>query len=47
MWNMITLVTLLKDVDFEMADPSYQLKQDGWFNLRPVVFNVIVKPRAR
>ena len=47
MWNMITLVTLLKDVDFEMADPSYQMKQDGWFNLRPVGFNVIVKPRAR
>jgi cytochrome P450 len=47
MWNMITIVTLLKDVDFEMADPSYQLKQDGWFNLRPVDFNVIVKPRAK
>lgn len=47
MWNMITLVTLLKDVDFEMADPSYQLKQDGWFNLRPVGFNIVVKPRVR
>ena len=47
MWNMITLVALLKDVDFEMADPSYQLKQDGWFNLRPVGFNVKVKPRAQ
>ena len=46
MWNMITLVTLLKDVDFEMADPSYQLKQDGWFNLRPVGFNIKVKPWA-
>ena len=47
MWNMITLVALLKDVDFEMADPSYQLKQDGWFNLRPVGFNVKVKARAQ
>ena len=47
MWNMITLVALLKDVDFEMADPSYQLKQDGWFNLRPVGFNIVVKPRVR
>ncbi len=46
MWNMITLVMLLKDVDFEMADPSYQLKQDGWFNLRPVGFNIKVKPRG-
>ena len=46
MWNMITLVALLKEVDFEMADPSYQLRQDGWFNLRPVGFNVKVRPRA-
>ena len=46
-WNMITLVMLLKDVDFEMADPSYELKQDGWFNLRPVDFFVKVKPRAK
>ena len=47
MWNVTTLVTLLKDVDFEMADPSYQLKQDGWFNLRPVDFDILVKPRAK
>ena len=47
MWNMITLVMLLKDVDFEMADPSYRLKQDGWFNLRPVDFYVKVKPRVK
>lgn len=47
MWNMIVLVTLLRDVDFEMADRGYQLKQDGWFNLRPVDFNVKVKPRVR
>ena len=47
MWLMITLVSLLKDVDFEMADPSYQLKQDGWFNLRPAGFNVKVKARAQ
>ena len=46
MWNMITLVALLKDVEFEMADPSYQLKQDGWFNLRPVGFNIKVRPRV-
>ena len=47
MWNMVTLVTLLKDVDFEMADPSYELKQDGWFNIRPVDFYVKVKPRSK
>ncbi|KAL9023816.1 MAG: hypothetical protein Q9196_006954 [Gyalolechia fulgens] len=47
MWNMITLVTLLKDVDFEMADPGYRLQQDGWFNLRPVGFDLKVKPRVK
>ena len=45
MWNMITLVTLLRDVDMEMLDPGYRLKQDGWFNLRPVGFDIKVKPR--
>ena len=47
MWNMITLVVLLKDVDFEMADPNYQLRQDGWFNLRPVDFDIKVKARTK
>ena len=47
MWNMITLVVLLKDVDIEMADPNYQYKQEGWFNLRPVNFNIKVKPRFK
>ncbi|KAL8735426.1 MAG: hypothetical protein Q9166_000972 [cf. Caloplaca sp. 2 TL-2023] len=47
MWNMITLVMLLRDVDFQMADPAYQLKQDGWFNLRPVGFDIKVKPRVK
>ncbi|KAL8666101.1 MAG: hypothetical protein Q9168_007560, partial [Polycauliona sp. 1 TL-2023] len=46
MWNVIVLVTLLKDVDFEMADAGYQLKQDGWFNLRPVGFNIKIQPCA-
>lgn len=47
MWNMATIVTILKDVDMEMADPSYQLKQDGWFNQRPVDFYIKVKPRVK
>ncbi|KAL8643811.1 MAG: hypothetical protein Q9226_008106 [Calogaya cf. arnoldii] len=46
-WNVITLVILLKNVEFEMADPEYRLKQDGWFNLRPVGFNIKVKPRDK
>lgn len=47
LWCMTTLVTLLKDVDIEIVDKGYQLKQDGWFNLRPVGFDVFVKPRQR
>lgn len=47
MWNMITIVTLLREVDFEMVDKKYVLKQVGWFNLRPVGFEVKVKARAK
>jgi cytochrome P450 len=48
-WEFLMLVTakLIRDVDFEAADPGYVLKQDGWFNIRPVDFWVRVKPRAR
>ena len=48
-WNMITLTMLLKEMDFEMADKTYDLEkrgQDGWFNVRPIGFEVKVKPRA-
>ncbi|KAI4861805.1 bifunctional P-450:NADPH-P450 reductase [Hypoxylon rubiginosum] len=44
-WSMTTLAKLIREVDFEMVDPSYKLEQDGWFNLRPVGFQVRVKPR--
>ncbi|KAI0384982.1 bifunctional P-450:NADPH-P450 reductase [Hypomontagnella monticulosa] len=45
-WSMTVLAKLIKEVDFEMADPRYMLEQDGWFNLRPVGFKVKVRPRA-
>ncbi|TEA17818.1 Bifunctional cytochrome P450/NADPH--P450 reductase [Colletotrichum sidae] len=45
LWEMIVLAKLIKEVDFSMADPSYHLEQDGWFNLRPVNFKVKVQPR--
>ena len=45
-WNMTVLSKLLMEFDFEMVDPGYELKQDGWFNVRPVDFEVRVKPRA-
>ncbi|KZL80648.1 cytochrome p450 [Colletotrichum incanum] len=46
LWNMVVVSKLIKEVDFTMVDPSYELKQDGWFNLRPVNFYVKVKPRT-
>lgn len=45
-WNMVVLATLLKELDFEMVNPKYELLQDGWFNVRPVNFWVRIKPRA-
>ncbi|KAK3361803.1 cytochrome P450 [Lasiosphaeria ovina] len=47
-WDFLVVVTakLIKDLDFEAADPAYELKQDGWFNVRPVDFSVKVKARA-
>lgn len=48
-WNIITLAMLLKEVDFEMVDQSYDLEkvgQDGWFNVRPINFEVRVKSRG-
>jgi cytochrome P450 len=45
-WNMVVLALLIKEVDFEMADPGYELVQDGWFNVRPRDFWVKVKARA-
>ena len=46
MWNLIVITVLLKEIDFDFVDPKYKLKQDGWFNLRPVGFEVKVKARA-
>ncbi|KAH7141454.1 cytochrome P450 [Dactylonectria estremocensis] len=46
LWLIIVTTRLIKDVDFEEVDPSYELQQDGWFNLRPVGFSVKVNPRT-
>ncbi|KPM35503.1 hypothetical protein AK830_g11051 [Neonectria ditissima] len=45
LWAMIVITKLIKEFDFELADPGYQLHQDGWFNWRPVDFDVRVKRR--
>ena len=46
MWCMVVLVTLVRECEVEMVDKGYELRQDGWFNLRPVGFEVRVKARA-
>lgn len=49
-WSVATIAQLLRDVDFELADPSYDLEKagmDGWFNVRPIKFEVKVKPRVK
>lgn len=48
-WEFLVVVMtkLIREVDFEAVDPEYQLKQDGWFNIRPVEFYVKIKPRRR
>ncbi|KAK8101156.1 cytochrome P450 [Apiospora kogelbergensis] len=46
LWNMVVLTKLIREVDFEAVDPEYKLTQDGHFNLRPVDFQVKVKPRG-
>ena len=47
-WEFLMVVTarLIREVDFEAVDPGYVLKQDGWFNVRPIGFSVKVKARA-
>jgi cytochrome P450 len=45
-WSVATLAQLLREIDFEMVDPSFKLEQDGWFNVRPIGFEVRVKPRS-
>ena len=47
-WEFLVVVMakLIKELDFEAANPGYVVKQDGWFNVRPVDFSVKVKPRV-
>ncbi|KAL8733806.1 MAG: hypothetical protein Q9181_003439 [Wetmoreana brouardii] len=45
-WSVIVLVMLLKEADFGLADSSYKFKQNGWLDLRPVGFEVKIKPRV-
>lgn len=44
-FNMVVTALLIREVDFEMVDPGYEMHQDGWFNIRPVDFWVKATPR--
>lgn len=45
-WTMTVLAMMLRKVDFEPVDAEYELEQDGWFNVRPIGFQVRVKARS-
>ncbi|KAI0401675.1 cytochrome P450 [Xylaria palmicola] len=44
-FSMVVLAKMIRELDFEAVDPDYQLKQDGWFNVRPIDFYTTAKPR--
>jgi hypothetical protein len=49
-WSVATMAQLLRDVDFAMVDNGYDIEKagmDGWFNVRPIGFEVTAKPRAK
>ncbi|TFB07390.1 Bifunctional cytochrome P450/NADPH-P450 reductase [Trichoderma ghanense] len=45
-WSLVVLAKMIREFDFELADPEYKPELDGWFNIRPIDFYVKVKPRA-
>ncbi|KAK5995326.1 hypothetical protein PT974_03730 [Cladobotryum mycophilum] len=45
-WSFLVLAMMIKEIDFELANPDYKLAMDGWFNIRPIDLKTIVKPRA-
>ncbi|RJE22342.1 Cytochrome p450 [Aspergillus sclerotialis] len=51
-WSFLTLAGILKDVDFEMADKSYDFSMggknyNGAFSVKPLNFYALVGPRKR
>ncbi|KAF4871057.1 Bifunctional cytochrome P450/NADPH--P450 reductase [Colletotrichum siamense] len=45
LWQMVVMAKLIKEFDFELADPKYELHHYGWFNERPIGFKVKISPR--
>jgi cytochrome P450 len=45
-WSLLTLVSILKDVQLELADKRYELKSNGAFSVQPQKLFVLVGPRG-
>ncbi|KAI8157101.1 Bifunctional cytochrome P450/NADPH--P450 reductase [Colletotrichum sp. SAR 10_65] len=45
LWQMVVMAKLIKEFDFELANPKYELHHYGWFNERPIDFWVKITPR--
>lgn len=51
-WSFFALVAILRDIDIEEADPSYEMANggvnyNGAFSCKPVGFHALVSPRKR
>ena len=46
-WAMVALVNVVRQVELEMGDPGYELRGEGAFNLKPIDFFVVARPRVR
>ncbi|CAG8393249.1 unnamed protein product [Penicillium salamii] len=44
-WSFFTLASILKDTNFELADPNYKLESNGAFSVKPLNFYGLVGPR--
>ncbi|MCJ1377135.1 hypothetical protein MMC17_000227 [Xylographa soralifera] len=45
-WCLTTLINIIRHVDLEIADPTYQLAMDGAFNMEIQTFFALTGPRS-
>ncbi|KAJ5085745.1 hypothetical protein N7532_010516 [Penicillium argentinense] len=46
-WSVLTLASIVKEVEFEFADKEYVLAANGAFSLKPLEFYGLVSPRKK
>ncbi|KAJ5973719.1 Cytochrome P450 [Penicillium waksmanii] len=46
-WSISTLASIIHEVEFELADPKYELTSNGAFSVKPLEFYGLVSPRGR